>query len=349
MATRRTFLKSSLGAGAAAGLVLGTPRGAWAQDSVQARNKAVVKRYLEEQGKAGFAAVREASQAPAYKQLRAEFQNLESNAAGSQLAALGQPLRTVFPDRTDTIEHLIADGDLVGAVTRIQGTHKGNLFGIPATGKSFDINEVAVFRVANQKIVEGWFMADEAGLLMQLGSRLPARSDGRMNVPPILDDTRDGNDVLNELLAHPADTPAYHNKVMVAAYKSANRPAGILPDRPGAPYDEYLRSGAKHLIDRSVELSRTATKFGDAFPDRRDRIGYALAEGDNVMMQFRLSATNTKSLFGMPPSNARVSSWEIGFMEFDGKRWKSAWFLGDDLGLLLQIGGPQSFLFGEAK
>lgn len=32
-------------------------------------------------------------------------------------------------------------------------------------------------------------------------------------------------------------------------------------------------------------------------------------------------------------------------MEFDGEDWKFAWFFGDDLGMLMQLGDPQDSCF----
>ena len=73
---------------------------------------------------------------------------------------------------------MIADGNMVGMQFRIKGTHQGNFFGIPATGRSIDIQEVAIMRLEDGKIVAGWFMADEVELLKQLGVGLPPRRDG---------------------------------------------------------------------------------------------------------------------------------------------------------------------------
>jgi predicted ester cyclase len=56
---------------------------------------------------------------------------------------------------------------------RLTGTHQGDFFGIPATGKQVDIYEVGVFRLEHGQVVEGWFMADELGLIEQLGVEWP--------------------------------------------------------------------------------------------------------------------------------------------------------------------------------
>lgn len=72
-------------------------------------------------------------------------------------------------DRVDTIEDLIASGDRVWAVWTMRGTHTGQLFGIPATGKPIEILEAGIWRLADGLVIEAWFFGDELRLLRQLG------------------------------------------------------------------------------------------------------------------------------------------------------------------------------------
>jgi predicted ester cyclase len=67
----------------------------------------------------------------------------------------------------------IAEADLVVSYIRGRGVHAGDLFGIPATNKSFETEGVAIHRVRDGKIVEYWSVVDLAGTLVQLGV-LPA-------------------------------------------------------------------------------------------------------------------------------------------------------------------------------
>ena len=345
MPTRRKFMRNSLTAGAVIGLGLPNVRLASAQDTTdaEARNKAAVRRFKESQGTADYEQVLAEVQSPDYRRLRGGFENLAANAAGSELAEAAQPVRTAFPDRTDTIDLMIADGDMVGMRFRVQGTHEGNFFGIPATGRTIDIQEVGAFRLEDGKIVEGWFMADEVELMKQLGVGLPARQDGKRIVPVPATESRPGQATLEEILAQPVDSQTYRSKVVVSAYKSEFPPPGVLPDRPGRPYDEYLRGGFKHLVDYGNANGLGDQNIGQAFPDRQDKVDFVLAEGDNVWIQFRLSGTNTNSLYGIPPTNGPIEAAEVGIMGFDGDRWATGWFFGDDLGMALQLGVPDIF------
>lgn len=294
--------------------------------------------------------------APDYINLRNEFQNLVVNAEDPALAAIADPMNEAIPDRQDVIEEMVAEGNVVGIQTRITGTHSGNLYGIPATGKAIDIVSVAFYTFEDGKIVEAWEMADEAGLLRQIEQWLPERSDGQRVAPVINHPVDYGGQVLVDVLSEPEDSDTYANKVRVASYKAQIRPRNhpepyVRPANQvfdGAPYEIYTRRGFMHVAERSMELGTNHLGMGQAFPDRVDMVGKLIAEGDKVMIQFLLSATNTSSLFGNVPSNAPVGAWEVGVHTFEGTHWKEGWWFGDDVGMMLQIGIPGEFLVPDS-
>ena len=78
--------------------------------------------------------------------------------------------RSVFPDITAAIIHLLADGDRVVSHAQMRGTHKGEFMGYPATGKKVEFSAISIVRLANGKLVERWNIADRYGLLQQLGA-----------------------------------------------------------------------------------------------------------------------------------------------------------------------------------
>jgi steroid delta-isomerase-like uncharacterized protein len=85
------------------------------------------------------------------------------------LKAILQAMHSAFPDLRMTVDDVIAEGDKVVQRRTYQGTHKGELFGIPATGKSISVSQITVSRVAGGKFVEEWAETDFLGLLQQLG------------------------------------------------------------------------------------------------------------------------------------------------------------------------------------
>lgn len=324
------------------GLCLAYASSALTAPSQVAANKAVVQRYLEAMGTAEFAAVATATQAASHKLLRHEFENLKYNADDPKLAAAMQPDVAAIPDRTNTIVQLIGEGNMVAARFQITGTHRGNFYGIPATGKAIDIAAGAFFKLENGKIVESWLLAEEARLLRQVGARLPARQDGKVNLPPVYHDTRTFNAALQELMANPVDTPEYRHKKLLLSYKAKDKPADY--NFTGRPYSNLVRGGIDNIVERGAELAVEGS-HGKSMSGREDMIGAVLSEGNQAMFAFRLTATNSGPLYGVPPSGNPLHDWEIGFAEFEGDKWTNAWYLGDELGFLLSIGNKEALDF----
>lgn len=81
--------------------------------------------------------------------------------------------RAAVPDLRLTIEDLVAEGDRVVARVTSAGTQRGAFMGIPATGRSFRIEEFDMWRLAGGKCAEHWAQGDFRGLLEQLGLAPP--------------------------------------------------------------------------------------------------------------------------------------------------------------------------------
>lgn len=77
-------------------------------------------------------------------------------------------IRAAFPDFHNEIEELIAEGDRVVARLAYTGTHRGPLFGIPATGKRIQYDGIAIFTIRDGRIARGFVLGDVDGLKRQL-------------------------------------------------------------------------------------------------------------------------------------------------------------------------------------
>ena len=78
-------------------------------------------------------------------------------------------MRIAVPDFQTRIEDLVAEGDRVAARISWEGTHNGELLGIPPTGKHVKVTEMQFYRMSNGKIIERWVETDVFGMLQQLG------------------------------------------------------------------------------------------------------------------------------------------------------------------------------------
>lgn len=330
--TRRKFLAgvSALGAGA---LVPGCASGPQGGASAVERNKAVALRFKKLQGTKDEPLIASEVLAPDYQRSRGGMLNLANNARDQGFPSSGSYLRASFPDRVDVIEQVIAEGDQVGLLFRLTGTHTGNLFGIPPTGRKVDVYEAAILRIANGRVAEGWFMADEAAMLKQLGVGLPRRKDGKLVAPPMTGAGDNGDAWLARLKAQPAETEAARNKIVVANSKSSSPPKGYR-----AEDYKQLRQGFQHLRDYGVATGTAKQTPTTALPDRRDFVDGFIAEGDTVWMKFRIAGTQTRPLYGHPATSLRVEVPEIGIARFRDGKWQTGWYFGDELAMMIQLG-----------
>jgi len=72
-----------------------------------------------------------------------------------------------------TIEDVIAEGDKVVVRWMNSGTNVGEFLGMPATGRSFGIAGIDIYRLEGGKLAEHWHVVDMLAQLQQLGF-LPA-------------------------------------------------------------------------------------------------------------------------------------------------------------------------------
>jgi steroid delta-isomerase-like uncharacterized protein len=81
-----------------------------------------------------------------------------------------EAVRAAFPDFHAVIHDQIAEGDKVVTRKVFHGTHRGELMGIPPTGREVQIEVIDIVRVEGGQIVEHWNVVDRLGLLQQLGA-----------------------------------------------------------------------------------------------------------------------------------------------------------------------------------
>lgn len=79
-------------------------------------------------------------------------------------------LLVAFPDWHMAVQDLIAGGDKTVARVRISGTQSGAFIGIPATGRSTEVELIDIMRFdAAGLVCEHWGVADMLSLMQQLG------------------------------------------------------------------------------------------------------------------------------------------------------------------------------------
>jgi predicted ester cyclase len=87
-------------------------------------------------------------------------------------AQLMQRLWTAFPDARFTIEHLARDGDTVICIGTMEGTHEGELLGMPASHRRVQWRMCHLMDTdAEGRAVSHRAIRDDLGLFRQMGAK----------------------------------------------------------------------------------------------------------------------------------------------------------------------------------
>ncbi len=79
--------------------------------------------------------------------------------------------RKAFPDSRNTVESLVAEGDMVAVRWTTHATHRGEFLGVPPTARQVTIPNFGMFRISDGKIAESWDTYDAADLLRQIRAK----------------------------------------------------------------------------------------------------------------------------------------------------------------------------------
>ncbi len=73
-------------------------------------------------------------------------------------------------DARFTVDDLIAEDDRVAVRVTASARQVGEFMGLPASGRSYEIGEIHIFRIRDGRIVEHWHQYDLPGMMRQLGA-----------------------------------------------------------------------------------------------------------------------------------------------------------------------------------
>ena len=69
-----------------------------------------------------------------------------------------------------TIHDVVAEGDRVAVRLTSKATQTGMFMGMPPSGKTYEIEEIHLFRIVDGKVAEHWHQGDFLGMMRQLGA-----------------------------------------------------------------------------------------------------------------------------------------------------------------------------------
>ncbi|KGJ97558.1 ester cyclase [Colwellia psychrerythraea] len=127
-------------------------------------NIKLIKRYYHEVWNEGNLAVLDEIMSPKYINHTPGMPNPLPGPEGFKPIVIA--MRTGLPDLRFEINDMVVTEDKVAIRCTMYGTHLGELFGVAATGKTVEINQMQVEYIKAGKIVEHWRVSDD--LMAQL-------------------------------------------------------------------------------------------------------------------------------------------------------------------------------------
>ncbi len=130
-------------------------------------SKAIMRRYFEGAWEKGDVDLLDELLAPDYVNHTPATPDLSTGPEG--VKAVVSMARNAMPDLRVVIEDMIAEGDKVATRYTFEGTHRGELFGVPPTGQRLSIKSFTMERVSDGRIREHWRVTDSLEMMQQLG------------------------------------------------------------------------------------------------------------------------------------------------------------------------------------
>lgn len=136
------------------------------REEIEAANKAAVRRFNEQVIAGGDEEAFRELMDPNFVN-RSAAPGMPSGSDG-MLHTFNRVLRPALPDLTVEIHDQIAEGDKVTTRKTLRGTHRGELFGIPPTGRTVAIDVIDIVRLKNGRYIEHWGINTLPSVLAQL-------------------------------------------------------------------------------------------------------------------------------------------------------------------------------------
>lgn len=135
--------------------------------SITANNKAITRRLVDEFWNQGNTAVAEEFVTPDFQRIELFTDEIAEGTEGLTNASI--EWRGAFPDLDLTLDELLAEDDKVACKWTFTGTHRGELKGTPATGRTVRVSGLSILQFVDGKICKETVATDLLGLMKQLG------------------------------------------------------------------------------------------------------------------------------------------------------------------------------------
>lgn len=230
-----------------------------------------------------------------------------------------------------TVESVLAEGDRVVDRWTYTATQTGELWGMPATGKTFTISGTDESRIAGGKIAEIWHREDILSMLQQLGFAPAPPLPQAFGRPD--SSTRPGSTTYGQTLSDQDKKALIRQGIQQLLDQGDLNSIGdyITPDFTGhysAFPPVYGRDGFREFL----------SIYTTGLANRHTEIEDILVDGDRVAVRVVYHGKNTGSMMGAPASGKMLAIKSLSIFRLVGDKVAEHWSNNDDLGMVQQLG-----------
>lgn len=300
--------------------------------TVAEQNKALFRRWFEEAWNKAHYEVAPGIVAPGMTVHGAGGQSVKQGPDG--VVELIKTWRTAFPDGYMETPVVFTEGDLIAALLLWSGTHLGDFYGIPASGKKVEVMGVGIDRIVDGKIVEGWGEIDMLGLMRQIGAVPPLKR----SAPPQKAGERKAESYIpaQNFRSAPPD-----NKAVILQFAEAINSWNMDEMREVVDVDNYVEhspSWGRVSFEGSIQ---TYSLFRKSLPNLHFRpdMNIMVSEGDYVALRGFLTGTHVGiDLFGAAATGKKLDWTGIDISRVVNGKIVERWPCADLLRLTQQLG-----------
>ncbi len=103
----------------------------------------------------------------------ADYTHLDGRRGREAFQGVVEGLKRGVPDIQFVVEDVLAENDRVAIRWKWTGTHRGELNGFAPSNKRLENEGIAIYQLADGKVVRSWLQTDRLGVLQQVGAVSP--------------------------------------------------------------------------------------------------------------------------------------------------------------------------------
>jgi predicted ester cyclase len=259
------------------------------------------------------------------------------NRQGIKMLSMG--ILAAFPDVSLTIDILIAEKDFVIKRATAKATHSGMYNNIVPTGKAYEWYETHIYRLKDGKIVEHFPEVRLEKLLWQIGGK----GDGfiapqKSSLSSFIALMMGGLAKLYKNRNKENLSVTENNKSVVSRYVNEfknQQKFTVFPKLFSSKFTHHFNFPARtNKMDSFVSVGQA---FLSAFPDVKVDLQQILAEGNIVVEQNKVSATQKGIFNGVKATNKKVYWTEIHIYRLENGKIIENWPAVNFERILMQI------------